>query len=240
LGFDFTRGLAPWERLVFPLDFPDAREALKYVRLLAGAVGFFKVGLELFTAAGPGFVGRLRDLAPQAGLFLDLKFHDIPATVARAVKSVSRLTPDLLTVHAQGGEAMMRAAVDNAGSAKVLAVTLLTSLLPDNMDELGPGLKEPGAYALLLAKRALSASCQGLVSSSLELPTLRGALGDGPLIIVPGIRPEWAAVANDDQARVGTPGAAIASGATLLVVGRPSRDAADPLEAARRTASEIS
>ena len=240
MAFDFSQKLEPKDRLVFPLDLPDRASALKYARMLSGSVGFFKVGLELYTKEGPDFIRELRDAAPDAGLFLDLKFHDIPETAGRAVKSALALKPDLLTVHAQGGEAMLRRAKESAGAACVLAVTLLTSLMPSDLSELKPEYQKPGAYALLLAERAKNAGCGGIVASSLELKTLRGRLGPEMAIAVPGIRPSWASVENDDQARVGTPLEALASGATLLVVGRPIRDAEDPLKAAERTLEEMS
>ncbi|MDR2340527.1 MAG: orotidine-5'-phosphate decarboxylase [Deltaproteobacteria bacterium] len=238
MAIDLGREIPPKGRLAFPLDFPDEESALGFVKTLAGHVGVFKIGLELFTKAGPGIVGRVRDLAPDSGIFLDLKFHDIPTTVGRAVRAAAKLGPDLLTVHAQGGESMLKAAVENAGTAKILAVTLLTSLGPADLPELRPGLDARG-YALSLAKRALACSCHGVVASCQELPILRKELGKAPIIAVPGIRPVWAGVKADDQARVGTPTEAMSQGASLLVVGRPIRDAADPVDAAEKTALEM-
>jgi orotidine-5'-phosphate decarboxylase len=135
---------------------------------------------------------------------------------------------------------MLKAASDNAGRAKVLAVTVLTSLAPSAMAELSPEYQAPGALARHLAKRAMASSCHGLVCSPQEARELRDIAGEGPLIVVPGVRPAWANVASDDQARTGTPAQAIADGADLLVVGRPVRDADDPRKAAGLLLSEIS
>jgi orotidine-5'-phosphate decarboxylase len=240
LAFDFSKTLSPRERLIFPLDLPDRTLALKYLKLLKNAVGFFKVGLELFTAEGPDFVKAMRDTAPDAGLFLDLKFHDIPRTVGRAVKSVMRLAPDLLTVHAQGGKAMLKEALDNAGGARVLAVTLLTSINPNDIVGIKDELKTEGKYPLLLAKSAYDSGVRGIVCSPRELSAMRESLGKDCLLVTPGIRPRWAEVESDDQERTGSPQEAIRKGANLLVVGRPIRDHRDPLEAARLTEEEIS
>jgi orotidine-5'-phosphate decarboxylase len=208
--------------------------------MLRGVVGFFKIGLELFSKEGPGVVDLVREIAPEAGIFLDLKFHDIPATVGRAVKAAARLRPDLITVHAQGGQNMLKAAVENASGSKILAITLLTSLGPQDMGELKPDMAAPGAYVLFLAKRAVASGCHGVVASAQELTLLRGSLGPGPIIAVPGIRPGWTAgIRADDQVRVGTPGQAISQGATYLVMGRPIRNAIDPVEVAQGTIDEI-
>jgi orotidine-5'-phosphate decarboxylase len=229
----------PRARLVFPLDVPDLEGALRFARTLAGSVGWFKIGLELFTALGPECVARVREAAPEAGIFLDLKLHDIPATVAGAMRRAAALGAGLVTVHAQGGSEMLKAAAENSGAACVLAVTVLTSLTPGSMDWLAPDFRKPGALARRLAETALGASCGGLVCSPREVAELRGLSGPGPLLVVPGVRPGWARVDRDDQARTGTPAQAIADGADLLVVGRPVRDAPDPARAAGMLAEEI-
>jgi orotidine-5'-phosphate decarboxylase len=133
------------DRLIFPLDLPDWAAAEKMARALNGHVGWFKVGLELFVSAGPSVLARLRDLAPETKIFLDLKLHDIPATVGLAAAAAARLGPEMFTVHAQGGLSMMRAAVDRAGSSTVLAVTVLTSLDPSSWEELTPEFRAPAA-----------------------------------------------------------------------------------------------
>jgi orotidine-5'-phosphate decarboxylase len=221
------------------LDLPSEAEALRYVKILAGAVGCFKVGLQLFLAAGPRVIPAIRDRAPEAGIFLDLKLHDIPATVGLAMERIAQMGADLATVHAQAGPEALAAAVAARGEVRVLAVTLLTSLAPASLPELARESQAPGAYVALLAQRALSASCQGLVASPLEAKDLRDLAGPAPLLVIPGARPSWASVAADDQARVGSPARAVRDGATLVVVGRPIRDAPDPREAALAVAAEI-
>jgi orotidine-5'-phosphate decarboxylase len=230
---------APTQRLVFPLDFPGGQEALRYVSLLKGLVGWFKVGLELFVSEGPAFLLRLREKAPESRIFLDLKLHDIPVTVARATARARELGAELLTVHAQGGAEMLKAATSEAGQTKILAVTLLTSLDAAQMAELRPEYQESAAYAEFLAKKAIASGCHGLVASSREIMRLRKCCGKEPLLVIPGIRPAWAEVASDDQKRVDSPFSALSQGADLLVVGRPIRDAADPAEAAALIAQEI-
>lgn len=228
------------ERLIFPLDLPDWETASAMARRLNGHVGWFKVGLELFIAEGPPVIARLRELAPETKIFLDLKLHDIPATVGLAMTSAARLGTDLITVHAQGGESMLRAAVENAGDSRVLAVTVLTSLNPADMTELSSEAKQKGALVSILAKRAISAGCHGLVASGHEVAALRNQLGAEPLLVIPGIRPAWVQVAGDDQKRTATPAEAVRDGADLLVIGRPIRDAKDPVEAADRIVDELS
>lgn len=231
--------LKPVERIIFPLDVPNWETAEIFARKLNGHVGWFKVGLELFIAEGPPVIARLRALAPDTKIFLDLKLHDIPATVGLAMASAARLGADMITVHAQGGVAMMRAAVEKAGNARVLAVTVLTSLNPAEMDELSPERRAPGALVKTLAARALDAGCHGLVASGHEVAALRQHFGDKPRLIIPGIRPAWAQVAGDDQKRTATPREAVDGGADFLVIGRPIRDALDPALAADRVAAEL-
>jgi orotidine-5'-phosphate decarboxylase len=221
------------------LDVPDLTQALSLAKSLSGKVGFFKVGLELFVAEGPQILDKIRLAAPDSGIFLDLKLHDIPATVSRAMEAANNFKVDLITIHTQGGIEMMKAAVAKSESATVLGVTVLTSLDPASLDELTNEYREPGLYAARLAQRALIAGCGGLVCSSLETEDLRSRFGNTPLLVTPGIRPNWVQVAGDDQKRVGTISSALATGADLLVIGRPIRDAADPVEACERVLEEI-
>lgn len=230
----------PKDRLIFALDVPAWSAALPLVESLRTQVGCFKLGLELFISQGPSAVKELRALAGQdVALFLDLKLHDIPATVGRAAAVVASLGVDMFTVHASGGPAMIETAKKRAGAAKVLAVTVLTSIDPVQVSEIRPELREPGALVLDRAKEALEAGCDGFVCSGREAKLLRDELGPNPLIITPGIRPAWTLVEGDDQARVVTPAKAIADGADMIVVGRPIRDALDPAAAASKVAQEM-
>ncbi|UQZ91202.1 orotidine-5'-phosphate decarboxylase [Deltaproteobacteria bacterium Smac51] len=231
--------MTPVERIIFPLDLPDWATAEKFARMLNGHVGWYKVGLELFIAEGPPVIARLKDIAPDTRIFLDLKLHDIPATVGLAMSAAARLGADMITIHAQGGPAMMKAALEKAGETKVLAVTVLTSLNPAEMDELTPENRQPGGLVSLLAERALAAGCHGLVASGHEVAALRGKFGPTPRLVIPGIRPAWSQVAGDDQKRTATPSEVVGDGADYLVIGRPIRDAADPVEAAAKVAAEL-
>ena len=228
------------DRLIFPLDVPKWDMAQKIVATLNGHVGWFKVGLELFIAEGPSVLDRVRQAAPETKIFLDLKLHDIPATVGQAMASASQLGADMITIHSQGGTDMLRAAVANAGDTTVLAITVLTSLNPALMSELSPEQREPGALVRFLGEQALNAGCQGLVASGHEVASLRSAFGPKPRLIIPGIRPKWAQVPGDDQKRTATPAQALQAGADYLVVGRPIRDAQDPALAADRVVEELS
>src|SRR3954468_6363094 len=199
---------------------------------LAGSVGLLKVGLELFVSNGPDAVARVR---PHAPVFLDLKLHDIPNTVGRAARAAGRLGPSLLTVHALGGEAMVRAAVDGAEEGadaagldppRILAVTVLSSVG-------GESLASPAS----LAFEAVTAGAAGVVVSGEDVREVREALGDGPLMVVPGIRP--GDFGSNDHVRVLTPREALAAGADYLVVGRPVTGASDPAAAARMVLAEI-
>jgi orotidine-5'-phosphate decarboxylase len=223
----------PVERLVVALDVPTASEALELTRKLSGRVGMVKVGLELFCAEGPSFVRELQRSAP---VFLDLKFHDIPTTVQRALEAVLALDPRLVNVHAQGGPAMLEAAAgavrahrQRGGSTELLAVTVLTSLDREALARLG-STAEPADMALHLAKLARECGMDGVVCSAQEARLLRDACGPDFRLLTPGIRPQGAAV--QDQARVVTPAQALRDGATWLVVGRPITRAEDPVAAA--------
>lgn len=231
------RGLTAVERIVFPLDVSDLAEAREYVTRLAGHVGVFKVGLELFTAVGPDAVRAVHDAGGRC--FLDLKIHDIPATMAGAVRSACALGVDYLTVHTSAGPTGLRACVEAASGSKtrLLGVTVLTSM---DAAELGAvGLEgAPDQAVLRLATMGVGAGLPGLVCSTHECAALRAALGPDVELIVPGIRPAGAALG--DQKRAATPANAVREGATLLVVGRPIREAKDPVAAARAIADEIS
>jgi orotidine-5'-phosphate decarboxylase len=229
------------DRLIFPLDVPDLQEAARLVALLAGHVGVFKLGLELFVAAGPSAIERIADMTG-AGIFLDLKFHDIPETVRRAVRALSPLRRvTFLTVHPDPG--LMEAVVEEvAPPTKVLAVTALTSLDQGGLLRLGlrPALAaDPIALVLRRATIAADAGCHGVVCSGREVGAIKERFGAELLTVVPGIRPEWAGVDRDDQRRVATPSQAMREGADYIVVGRPIRDASDPVEASARVVAEI-
>ena len=208
-------------------------------RQLRGAAGIFKVGSQLFTAEGPKAVEKLAALG--FGIFLDLKFHDIPNTVASAVSAAATLPKvRMMTLHASGGTAMMRAARESfAGRKKrpmLLAVTILTSLDADALERIGLS-GTPGSRALALAQLAKESGMDGVVASAHEVQAIRQACGPDFAIVVPGVRPASAAV--NDQSRIATPGDAIRAGADYLVVGRPITGAPDPRSAALAIASEI-
>jgi len=228
--------LSPRERLVLPLDVPGLDDARPWVEQLGSEVGVFKVGLQLFTAAGPAAVRLVHDAGAQC--FLDLKLHDIPATVAHAVASAADLGVAYLTLHASNGPACLRAAAEAAEGSKttLLAVTVLTSLDGEELEAIGMGA-DPTAAARRLGRLAVDSGVGGLVCSPHECGALRSDLGDDVCLMVPGVRP----VGSDagDQRRTATPAEAIASGADLLVVGRPIRNADDPTIAARAVVSEI-
>jgi orotidine-5'-phosphate decarboxylase len=223
------------EHLIVALDFPERKSALDLVDRLDGSVSWLKVGLELYVAEGKPLVAELQRRG--FSIFLDLKFHDIPNTVASAVRSTVSLGVQLVTVHAAGGPAMLTAAAEAAvGGPKVLAVTVLTSM--DEAQLLATGIERtPAAQVENLANMAWGCGVQGFVCSPMEVERLRGRLGTQPLLAIPGIRPEGSEVG--DQRRLATPAAAIASGASYLVVGRPITRAADPAAAARAILGEM-
>jgi orotidine-5'-phosphate decarboxylase len=224
------------DRLIVALDVPDAAAAGALARRLAGEVGMFKVGSQLFTAAGPAIV---RDLVTEGQrVFLDLKFHDIPNTVAGAAAAAAGLGVSLVTVHAAGGPAMIEAAAEavRGTPARVLAITVLTSLDAAALDAIGMAGGVDGTV-MRLARLAADAGAHGVVASPHEVRTLRAARGSGFLVVTPGIRPTGAALG--DQARAATPGAALSAGADYLVVGRPILAAPDPVAAARAVVLEM-
>lgn len=223
------------DQLIVALDVPDAAQARRLVGQIGDAAGSFKVGKQLFTAEGPQVV---RDLvASGRKVFLDLKFHDIPNTVAGAVASATQLGVTMLSVHAAGGSRMLKAAVEAAGSSiMVLAVTVLTSLSDADMTEIGVSGRVRD-QALRMAALARSCGCAGIVVSPNEVAEIRRELGSGFAIVTPGIRP--AGSRTGDQARIATPTEAIRAGATHLVVGRPITAEKDPAAAARAVLAEI-
>ena len=224
-------------RLAVALDYPDAHQAMKLVDSLGQTCKWFKVGIELYYAAGNDIIRQLRDRG--FDVFLDLKLHDIPNTVAGAVRSVTQTGAALLTIHASGGAAMMTAAAEAAkapGSPRLLAVTVLTSM--DAHELAGIGITaSPAEQVLRLAKLAQTSGINGMVCSPEEVAMLRKETGPDTLLVVPGIRPTGSTA--EDQKRIATPAQAILDGASLLVVGRPITRAADPASAAEAILHEI-
>ena len=236
-------GIDPKSRVFVALDTPDLERAAGLARAVGPWVGGLKIGKELFTAQGPDGV---RAVAGGEPLFLDLKFHDIPNTVAGALRASLRLRPAIVNLHAAGGRAMMEAAAEAVREGAedldqprplLLAVTLLTSLDDDDLAEIG--MAGPSDQAVVrLARLAQACGLDGVVCSPREIAALRQACGPAFKLLVPGIRPEWAA--SGDQKRTMTPAEALAAGADYLVIGRPITGADDPAAAARRIAEELS
>ena len=235
--------MKPSDRIFVALDLTDEEEARTLARRLTGHVGGFKLGLEFFSSNGPGAVRAIVDTGLK--VFLDLKFHDIPNTVAGAVRAATATGVSILNVHASGGLNMMRAAAEAAaggaelhGVAKpiVAAVTVLTSMDTSDLDmvgQRGPADEQVGR----LAQLTKDAGLDGVVCSPAESAAVQDACGDDFVRIVPGIRPSWAS--TDDQKRITTPRQALDAGATYLVIGRPITQADDPVEAAFRIAGEM-
>jgi orotidine-5'-phosphate decarboxylase len=229
----------PRDRLIVALDVSSLAAAREIVGAVGESAHIYKVGKQLFTAEGPAIV---RDLAASGHkVFLDLKFHDIPNTVASAVAEAAKLGVAMLTVHASGGGKMLRAAVEAASKAEtppwILAVTVLTSMEDSDL----PGVGVRGTVTdqtLRLATLALTDGCDGIITSAHEIREIRSELGDDFAIVTPGVRPPGSA--RGDQARVVTPAEAIAAGATHIVVGRPITAAPDPASAARNILEQIS
>jgi len=232
------------DRILIALDVASAHEALALADSLRGVVGGFKVGSQLFTAAGPTVVRALVSRGDR--VFLDLKFHDIPNTVAGAVESAAALGVWMLTVHASGGRPMLEAArqaADRTGHRSgvrplVIAVTVLTSLDPVTLTSVGVAAS-PLDQVVRLAKLAHAASLDGVVASPLETAAIRQACGSDFVIVTPGIRGGAAATTADDQQRAMTPAGAVAVGSSYLVIGRPVTAAADPRAAALKVGEEI-
>jgi orotidine-5'-phosphate decarboxylase len=227
--------------IIFPLDVSSRDEAIHYVTLLKDDVGLFKVGLELFVSEGPEMLKAIREITP-AGIFLDMKLHDIPETVRRAFLAASAYAPRFVTVHCDAGEGLLReVAENNPGSTQILGVTVLTSLNSRNLASMGfqeEYVRDLLKLVLLRARIAKEAGCQGIVCSGQEVAAVKREFPD-LIAVTPGIRPAWSVVGQDDQKRVVTAAGAVKSGADYIVVGRPIRDAKDPADAARRVAEEI-
>ena len=222
------------DRLIFALDVPTAVEARAWVNRLGDSVGFYKIGLELLTSGD--YFRVLEDLAGRGKkVFVDLKFHDVPATVAATVRGLARYPVDFCTLHGQH-DGMMRAASQEKGAIKLLAVTLLTSMDRSDLRPLGID-REPADVVLERALAARAAGCDGVIASGQEAAALRNASGPGFLIVCPGIRP--AGPAGDDQKRTVDVFQAFAAGADHIVVGRPIRQATDPVAAAEAIQVQI-
>ena len=232
----------PQDYIVFPLDVATRAEAEQLVEQLSSHVGLFKVGLELFIRCGPDLI-RWIQAQGAAGIFLDLKLHDIPVTVARAMEGICDLGVVMTTVHCGESPRMLEAAVAaSRGRTKILAVTVLTSVGPEELQQAGLAPALAGDMNALVRRRACTAQtagCDGVVCSGWEVGAIKEDLGPDFLTVTPGIRPAWEAVGTDDQRRVMTPAEAVRNGADYIVIGRPIRTAPDPAQAARRVAEEI-
>ncbi len=228
--------------IVFPLDLPDYDKAMSYVEALKDHIGLFKVGLELFISQGPDILKSIRE-AGGAGIFLDLKLHDIPVTVQRAFMAASVHGPEFVTVHCDEGEEILRGVAENNPSGtKILAITVLTSLDQEKLRALGyrdEYANHIAALVLQKARIAKAAGCHGVVCSGLEVAAIKRELGPELIAVTPGIRPAWSIVDQDDQKRIVTPADAVRNGSDYVVIGRPIRDAKDPADAAKRVGEEI-
>ena len=225
----------PADKIIVALDVSSKAEALGLVEQLHDQISFFKVGLQLFTAAGPQIVREI--VEKNARVFLDLKFHDIPNTVARAVAMAQQLGVEMLTIHLSGGREMIKAAVNaRATSLSLLGVTVLTSLDDRALGELGVA-DSVGPQVLRLAQLGRSEGLDGFVASAHEIPILREALGNAVTIVVPGIRPQGSDIG--DQKRVVSPRAAFEAGADYVVIGRPITAATKPRDAVARILDEL-
>ena len=235
----------PTRRLILALDLPTQDEALRLADKLRPELAWVKVGLQLFGAEGPDVVRRLVSMGLR--VFVDLKLHDIPNTMASAVRSLSELGAGLTTVHTQAGTVALRATAEAArtveesasrpGHTAVLGVTVLTSFDAPGLGEVLGREADPAREVLRLARLGVDAGLDGLVASPQEVATLRQVLGPDPLLVIPGIRP--AGAASDDQSRTATPGQALRDGADFLVVGRPITRAASPRDALRAILDEL-
>ena len=223
------------DKIIVALDVPTKKEALRLVDQLRDEISFFKIGLQLYTAEGPEIVRSV--LGNDAKVFLDLKLHDIPNTVARAVESASKLGVQMLTIHLSGGTEMVRAAVAaKKTDMSILGVTVLTSATQHTLDELGVG-EQLDRHVLRLANLGASAGIDGLVASPFEVKFLRAELGDKIKLVSPGVRPGWSE--QGDQKRTMTPREALEAGADYLVIGRPITAHKDPREALAKILQEL-
>lgn len=232
----------PKDYLVFPLDVSTYEEAIRYVALLKEHVGVFKVGLELFVSIGPKILEGIREHS-NAEIFLDLKFHDIPATVKSAFTAASAYGVAFTTIHCDEGKGLLRSVVENNPSGtKILAITVLTSLESKDLKELGYQeryVNDLTELVLLKARMAKDAGCSGVVCSGHEVDRVKKELGSDFIVVTPGIRPAWSLKETDDQKRIITPYEAAKRGADYIVVGRPIRTAEKPIEAAQKVLDEL-
>ncbi len=228
--------------IIFPLDVPSLESAKQYVEMLSESVGMFKVGLELFIRSGPEIIKFIKT-SGGAGVFLDLKLHDIPATISRAMESIASLGVALATVHCGESKRMLEAAVaGSGGKVGVLGVTVLTSVAGKDIAAAGFVQEFSADISKLVLKRAAmakAAGCKGVVCSGLEVKMIKKALGKDFVAVTPGIRPDWDGMSKDDQQRITTPAQAVKNGSDYLVIGRPIRDSKTPRDTANRIAKEI-
>ena len=231
----------PRKLLIFPLDVPSYKEAMSLVKILGNHVGIFKVGLELFVAEGPGILKDIRNTC-DAGIFLDLKLHDIPATITSAIKAALNYKPDFITVHCEQGNGFLKIPELASSATKLLGITVLTSISPHDIEKMGYSKKyyeDLTNLAVLKGRIAMEAGCHGLVCSPHEVEKIKKEIDKKLIVITPGIRPAWTVMNTDDQFRVMTPALAISKGSDHIVVGRPIRDAEDPVIAAKKVVEEI-
>lgn len=244
---DKTKGdqLSAKEKLIIALDVDTTKKAFDLVKELHSVAGMFKIGSTLFTSAGPQIVRDI--IARDSKVFLDLKFHDIPHQVAGAARSAAELGVSLFTIHASGGSEMMRRAVDAVNDvaakggvrARVLAISVLTSIDATILSKIGVS-SSPSESVMRLVRLAEDSGVDGVVASPQEIKTIRAIVSSPEfLVVTPGIRPSTNEPAGEDQKRVATPGAAIAAGASYLVVGRPITGAPDPVAAATQIVAEM-
>lgn len=235
--------MAQDNRIIFALDVGNMDSAKNWVKMLKGHVWWFKVGLELFTAVGPDIVTLIKHNGIRC--FLDLKFHDIPNTVAGAVRSAARTGADMMTIHLSGGRAMVKAALKAVQDESIkleierpniVGVSVLTSLSGDDLQEIGID-KSPGEHVAYLARFASSCGLDGLVCSAEDLPHVRHEVPKTLTLITPGIRPAWSE--KGDQKRIATPSSALKAGADLLVIGRPISESTNPVQAVEKIISEM-
>ena len=228
--------------LIFSLDVPSGGTARQLVSKLHNHVGMFKIGLELFVHTGSDLVRWITDHT-DAGVFLDLKLHDIPITVERAMRGIADLSVTLATVHCGENRTMLEAAVSGSGGqVNVLAVTVLTSVVASDLRQAGYRddiTEDLSRLVLHKAAVAKDAGCAGVVCSGREVELIKKEMGPSFLAVTPGIRPDWSNGGKDDQKRVTTPAMAVSKGSDYVVIGRPIRDASDPVTAADRIAEEI-
>ena len=230
------------DHIIFPLDVPTGDEARRYIELLAESVGLFKVGLELFVRSGPEIIEFIHSKSA-ARVFLDLKLHDIPATVGRAMARISDLGVAFATVHVGETQRMLEAAVEGSGGkVGILGVTVLTSVSADDLKTAGYRedlYNDMPRTVMRRAQIAHKTGCAGVICSGLEVQQIKENLGKDFLAVTPGIRPAWTVTEKEDQRRITTPARAVTAGADYLVIGRPIRDADNPRQAAARIAEEI-